>query len=68
MLLKRLTVRALAGVVVSLLALVFNNLVRLIPAAIARDQTESSTCVPVGAIMTNIGAIAGVTQPRSSIR
>jgi hypothetical protein len=63
MLLEKLTVRALAGVLVSLLALVPNNLVRLAPVAFAQEQTSTSNCVPVGgALMTNIGAIAGVTN------
>jgi len=63
MLLEKLTVRALAGVLVSLLALVPNNLVRLAPTAFAQEQTSNFNCVPVGgALMTNIGAIAGVTN------
>jgi hypothetical protein len=56
MTLKRLvSVLALAGVVLSLLAFVPNGLVRPTPVAFA----ESGVCVPVGgALMTNIGAIA----------
>lgn len=62
MLLKKLTVRALAGVVVSLLALVPNNIFHLAPVAFAQVQTATN-CIPVGgALMTNIGAIAGVTN------
>jgi hypothetical protein len=45
MLLEKLTVRALAGVLVSLLALVPNNLVRLAPVAFAQEQTSTSNCV-----------------------
>src|ERR1700761_3987366 len=61
MTLKKLSVRSLAGVALSLLAFPPNNLVRLAPAAFAQDG--SSACVPVGgALMTNIGAIAGVTN------
>jgi hypothetical protein len=60
---KRLSARILAGVVVSLVALVPNNLIRLVPVAFAQVPTATSSCVPVGgALMTNIGAIAGVTN------
>jgi hypothetical protein len=61
MTLKRLvSVLALAGVVFSLLAFVPNNLVRPTPVAFAQG---ASGCVPVGgALMTNIGAIAGETN------
>jgi hypothetical protein len=64
MTLKRVVaVRALAGVVFSLLAFVPNNLVRLTPVALAQSQNGLSACVPVGGVlMTNIGAIAGVTN------
>ena len=63
MLLKTLTGRALAAAVVSLLALVPNNLVRFAPVAFAQNPTSISSCVPVGgALMTDIGAIAGVTN------
>jgi hypothetical protein len=52
---KRLSVRVLVGVMFSLLAFP-NNLV-----AFAQEQNEH--CTPVGgALMTNIGAIAGVTN------
>jgi hypothetical protein len=55
------TVLAFAGVVLSLLAFVPNNLVRPTPVAFAQDG--ASACVPVGgALMTNIGAIAGKTN------
>ena len=61
MTLTKLTVRALAGVALSLLAFPPNNLVRLIPVAFAQDG--SSACAPVGGVlMTNIGVIAGVTN------
>lgn len=54
-------VRALAGVVFTLLAFMPNNLVHLTPFALAQGQNEH--CVPVGgALITNIGAIAGVTN------
>jgi hypothetical protein len=54
---------ALAGVVFSLLAFVPNNLVRSTPVAFAQNQNGLPACVPVGgALMTNIGAIAGVTN------
>ena len=63
MLLERLNARVLAGVVVSLLALVPNNLVRLASVAFAQDRTSTANCVAVGGqLMTNIGAIAGVTN------
>jgi hypothetical protein len=53
--------RASAGVIFLLLSLTADNLVRLTPFASA--QALSSHCVPVGgALMTNIGAIAGVTN------
>jgi hypothetical protein len=53
----------LAGVVFSLLAFVPNNLVRLTPVALAQNQNGLAACVPVGGVlMTNIGAIAGVTN------
>jgi hypothetical protein len=55
------TVLALAGVVLSLLAFVPNNLVRPTPVAFAQDG--ASACVPVGGVlMTNIDAIAGKTN------
>ena len=63
MLSQRLSVRVMAGVVVTLLALVPNHLVRLAPAAFAQNPIATSSCVSVGgALMTNIGAIAGVTN------
>jgi hypothetical protein len=63
MLSQRLSARVLTGVVVTLLALVPNNLVRLAPVAFAQNPIAPSSCVPVGgALMTNIGAIAGVTN------
>src|SRR5271166_7078609 len=64
MTLKRvITVLALAGVVFSLLAFVLNNLVRPTPVAFAQNPDGRSPCFPVGgALMTNIGAIAGVTN------
>jgi hypothetical protein len=59
--LERLKVSAMAGVVFSVLAFLPNNLVGV--TAVASAQDEPSTCVPVGgALMTNIGAIAGVTN------
>ncbi len=61
MTLKRLTVRALAGVVFPLLAFIPNNLVPLAPVAFAQNGVPP--CVLVGgALTTNIGAIAGVTN------
>ncbi len=61
MTMKRLTVRALTGVVFSLLAFLPNSFAPLAPVAFAQDG--SSHCVPVGGVlMTNIGAIAGVTN------
>lgn len=63
MLLERFTTRAWGLVVVSLLALAPNNLVRLAAVAVAQEKSATSDCVPVGgALMTNIGAIAGVTN------
>ena len=59
MTIKRLTMRALAGVVFSLLTLLPNNLIRVNAVAFA----EEDACLPVGgALITNIGAIAGVTN------
>jgi hypothetical protein len=59
MTINKLTIRALAGVAFSLLALAPRNFTRLTPVAFAQDEI----CVPVGgALMTNIGAIAGVTN------
>lgn len=53
--------RVPSGVMFLLLSFVPNNLFRLTPVAAA--QAASSHCVPVsGALMTNIGAIAGVTN------
>ena len=53
--------RVPAGVMFLLLSFVPNNFFRLTPVAAA--QAASSHCVPVsGALMTNIGAIAGVTN------
>ena len=52
---------ASAGAILVLFSLIPNNLVRLVP--IASAQEGASHCVPVGgALMTNIGAIAGVTN------
>ena len=59
MTIKKFTIRALAGVVLSLLALVPNHLVRVSALAFAQEDA----CLPVGgALITNIGAIAGVTN------
>jgi len=53
--------RASAGVMCLLLSFVPNNLLHL--TAVASAQEGSSHCVPVsGALMTNIGAIAGMTN------
>ena len=53
--------RVPAGVMFLLLPFVTNNALRL--TAVAEAETASSHCVPVGgALMTNIGAIAGVTN------
>ena len=61
MTLDRFAVRAFSGAVFSLLAFLPPTLVRSIPVAFAQD--EHSVCVPVGgALMTNIGAIAGATN------
>jgi hypothetical protein len=61
MTLERFTTRTFAGVIFSLLSLAPNPLVRLMPVASA--QEERSHCEAVGgALMTNIGAIAGVTN------
>jgi hypothetical protein len=60
---KVVTVFVLAGVVFSLMAFVPNNLVQPIPVAFAQNENGRSACIPVGgALMTNIGAIAGVTN------
>jgi hypothetical protein len=61
MTLRKLAVRGLAGVIFSLLVFPPTNLIRLGSVAFAQD--ESSACVHVGgALMTNIGTIAGVTN------
>ena len=53
--------RVPAGVMFLLLSFGASSLLRLTPAAAA--ESDSSHCVPVGgALMTNIGAIAGVTN------
>jgi hypothetical protein len=53
--------RVPAGVMFLLLSFVPNNLFRL--TLVAAAESDSSHCVPVGgALMTNIGAIAGVTN------
>src|ERR1700739_2769940 len=53
--------RASAGVMCLLLSFAPNNLLRM--TAVASAQETSSHCVPVsGVLMTNIGAIAGVTN------
>lgn len=58
MTLNKLGVRGLTGVVWSLLAFSFINV-----APVAYAQDEASACVHVGgALMTNIGTIAGVTN------
>jgi hypothetical protein len=55
------TVLGRTGVVVSVLAFIPNDLTHLPPVALAEDQ--DGHCVPVGgALVTNIGAIAGVTN------
>jgi len=62
--LKRIvTILVLAGVVFSLLAFIPSDRVRPTPVAFAQNENGSSHCVPVsGALMTNIGAIASVTN------
>lgn len=61
MTLRKLAIRGSAGVIFSLLVFPPTHLIRLGPVASAQDQ--SSACVPVsGALMTNIGTIAGVTN------
>lgn len=62
--LKRIVaILVLSGVVFSLLTFVPGNWVRPTPVAFAQNENASSHCVPVGgALMTNIGAIAGVTN------
>ena len=55
------TVLGRTGVVFSVLAFIPNDLTHLTPVALAEDQ--NGRCVAVGgALMTNIGAIAGVTN------
>lgn len=61
MMLRISTSRPWPGLIFLLLSLAPNNLVRLIPVASAEDGP--SHCVAVGgALMTNIGAIEGVTN------
>jgi len=61
MTLERLRTRVFAGVIFSLMSFAPNHLVRLVPVGFAQER--SSHCVAVGgALMTNIGAIAGVTN------
>jgi hypothetical protein len=64
MTLKRIvTVRALVGVAFAFLPLIPGNITHLTPFALAQDQNAHSACIPVGgALITNIGAIAGVTN------
>jgi hypothetical protein len=60
---RTFTVFVLSGVAFALLAFVFNNLTHPATVALAQDQNETTDCVSVGgALMTNIGAIAGVTN------
>jgi hypothetical protein len=64
---KIVRVLAIAAVVFSTLSFVPSNLVRPVSFAFARDVARTgdghSPCVPVGgALTTNIGAIAGVTN------
>ena len=55
------TILGRTGVVFSVLAIIPNNLTHLTPIALADDQ--DGHCIAVGgALMTNIGAIAGVTN------
>jgi hypothetical protein len=57
---SRYTLRTLTGAAFLLLSLVVCSLVNLVPEAVAQDEGH---CVAVGgALMTNIGAIAGVTN------
>lgn len=61
MTLRKLAVRGLAGVIFTLLAFPPTNLIPLGSVAFAQDGP--SACVHVGgALMTNIGTIAGVTN------
>lgn len=58
---RTVAVRALVGVIFTLLASLPNHIVPLTPFALAQGQNEH--CVQVGgALITNIGAIAGVTN------
>jgi hypothetical protein len=56
-----ITVLGRTGVVFSVLAFIPNNLTHLTPVALAEDQDGHCAAVG-GALMTNIGAIAGVTN------
>lgn len=61
--LKRLTVRATTGVLLTLLALVPNSLVSISSVAMAQSDDSDLACTHIGgALMTNIGAVAGVTN------
>lgn len=63
MLFPKITVRVLTGLAVLLLVLAPNGLVPFCSIAYAQEQAWSAGCTPVGgALMTNIGAIAGVTN------
>ena len=59
--LEKLSTRVFLGVILLLMSFAPNQLVRLVPSAFA--QEGRSHCLTVGgALMTNIGAIAGVTN------
>jgi hypothetical protein len=61
--LKRFTVRMTTGVIFTLLASVPNRLVSVSSVALAESDDPNVTCTHVGgALMTNIGVVAGVTN------
>lgn len=60
---KRLVAHTTPGVLFTLLALVPNSLVSISSVALAQSEDPNVTCTHVGgALMTNIGAVAGVTN------
>src|SRR5947209_15742182 len=61
--LNRLAARTTTGVLFALLAFVPNSLVSASSVAMAQSSDPDLTCTHVGgALMTNIGAVAGVTN------
>ena len=63
MMFNRLAARTITGALLTLLAFVPNSLVSASSVAMAQNSDPDRTCTHVGgALMTNIGAVAGVTN------